>query len=55
MDIGAENCQEVCVDFSYIWTGTMAYAVCTGLVFLWTVAKNLPEEQRAIATRKGGK
>jgi len=43
------------ISVSYIWIETVAYAVCAGLVFLWTVEKNLPEEQKAIAARKGGK
>lgn len=38
---------------SYIWIETIAYAVCAVLVFLFTVEKNLPEEQAQIAARKG--
>ena len=30
----------------------IAYAVCAVLMLLWTVEKNLPEEQKAIAERK---
>ena len=37
---------------SYIWIETIAYAACAGLMLLWTVEKNLPEEQKAIAERK---
>ncbi len=37
---------------SYIWIETIAYAVCAALMLLWTVEKNLPAEQEAIARRK---
>ena len=40
------------ISVSYIWIETVAYAVCALLIFLWTVEKNLPEEQAAIAARK---
>ncbi len=40
------------ITVSYIWIETIAYAVCAVLIFLWTVEKNLPEEQKAIAARK---
>ena len=40
------------ITVSYIWIETIAYAVCAVLIFLWTVEKNLPEEQRAIAAQK---
>ena len=43
------------ISVSYIWIETVAYAVCAVLMLLWTVEKNLPEEQKAIAARKGGK
>ena len=36
----------------YIWIETIAYAACAALMLLWTVEKNLPEEQKAIAERK---
>ncbi len=38
---------------SYIWIETIAYAVCAVLICFFTVEKNLPEEQKAIAARKG--
>ena len=41
------------ISVSYIWIETIAYAVCAVLIFLFTVEKNLPEEQKAIAERKG--
>lgn len=41
------------ISVSYIWIETIAYAVCAALIFLFTVEKNLPEEQKAIAERKG--
>lgn len=40
------------ITVGYIWIETIAYAVCAALIFLWTVEKNLPEEQAAIAARK---
>ena len=36
----------------YIWTETIAFAVCTALMILWTVEKKLPEEQESIKRRK---
>lgn len=41
------------ISISYIWVETVAYVICAVLIFLWTVEKNLPEEQRAIVERKG--
>lgn len=41
------------ITISYIWVETVAYLICAVLIFFWTVEKNLPEEQRAIAERKG--
>ena len=43
---------QVAIGISYIWIETVAYAVCALLMLLWTVEKNLPEEQKAIAARK---
>ncbi len=40
------------ISVSYIWIETIGYAVCALLIFLFTVEKNLPEEQKAIAARK---
>ena len=40
------------ISVNYIWIETIAFAVCAVLVFLFTVEKNLPEEQAAIAARK---
>ncbi len=40
------------ISISYIWVETVAYAVCAALIFLFTVEKNLPEEQAQIAARK---
>jgi len=37
---------------SYIWIETVAYAACAVLIFMWTVERNLPEEQKAIVSRK---
>ncbi len=40
------------ITISYIWIETVAYAVCAALMLLWTVEKDLSEEQKAIAERK---
>ncbi len=40
------------IGVSYIWIETAAYAVCAALMLLWTVEKNLPEEQKAIQARR---
>lgn len=40
------------ITVSYIWIETIAYALCAVLMLLWTVEKNLPEEQKTIAERK---
>ena len=42
------------ISVSYVWVETAAYALCAMLVFLWTVEKDLPAEQAAIAQRKKG-
>ncbi len=38
---------------SYIWIETIAYAVCTVLILLFNVEKNLKSEQEEIKKRKG--
>ena len=43
------------ISVSYIWVETVAYAVCAALIFLFTVEKNLPQEQAAIAERSAKK
>lgn len=40
------------ISAGYIWVETAAYILCAVLVFFFTVEKNLPEEQAAIAARK---
>ena len=40
------------IGVSYIWIETIAYALCALLMLLWTVEKNLPEEQKAIQARR---
>jgi GPH family glycoside/pentoside/hexuronide:cation symporter len=40
------------ISISYIWIETVAYIICAGLIFLFTVEKDLPQEQAAIAARK---
>lgn len=42
------------ISISYIWVETIAFIVCAALIFLWTVEKKLPEEQKVIAGRKKG-
>ncbi len=43
---------QAAISISYIWVETVCYAICAVLIFLWTVEKDLPEEQAAIAARK---
>jgi GPH family glycoside/pentoside/hexuronide:cation symporter len=46
---------QMAIGVSYIWVETIAYAICAVLIFMFTVEKNLPEEQAAIAARKTNK
>lgn len=41
------------ISVSYIWIETVAYGVAALLISMWTVEKNLSEEQAVIAARKG--
>lgn len=50
--LGQSAAARSAISVSYIWVETVAYAVCAVLIFLWTVEKDLPEEQAAIARRK---
>ncbi len=43
---------QAAISISYIWVETVCYAACALLIFLWTVEKNLPEEQKAIQARR---
>lgn len=43
---------QVAIGVSYIWVETVAYAICAVLVLMFTVEKDLPKEQAAIAARK---
>lgn len=43
---------QVAIGASYIWVETVAYALCAVLIFLFTLEKDLPAEQAAIAERK---
>ncbi len=52
--LGQSAAVNTAISVSYIWVETAAYALCAVLVFLWTVEKNLPAEQAAIAERKKG-
>ena len=36
----------------YIWTETVAFAICAVLMVFWSVEKKLPEEQKKISQRK---
>ena len=49
---GQSASAQTAITVSYIWIETVAYAICALLIMLWTVEKNLPEEQKAIAQRK---
>ena len=49
---GQSASAQAAITVSYIWIETVAYALCALLIMLWTVEKNLPEEQKAIAERK---
>ena len=40
------------ISASYIGVETVAYFICAVLIFFFTVEKNLPKEQAAIAARK---
>lgn len=45
---------QTAITISYIWVETGAYVLGAFLIFLWTVERNLPQEQAAIAARKKG-
>lgn len=49
---GQTAATQTAITISYIWVETISYAVCALLIFLWTVEKDLPEEQKAIVARK---
>lgn len=51
--LGQSAVAQTAISISYIWVETVAYAICALLIFLWTVEKNLPQEQAAITSRKG--
>ncbi|MDE6260537.1 MAG: MFS transporter [Oscillospiraceae bacterium] len=50
--LGQSAVAQSAISISYIWVEAVGYAICALLIFLWTVEKNLPEEQAAIAARK---
>lgn len=52
--LGQTAAVRAAISVSYIWVETAAYALCAVLVCLWTVEKNLPAEQAAIANQKKG-
>ncbi|MCF0133213.1 MAG: MFS transporter [Blautia sp.] len=43
---------QVAIGSAYIWVETAAYAICAVLILMFTIEKQLPEEQAAIAARK---
>ena len=43
---------QTAISVGYIWVETIAYVICAVLIFFFTIEKNLPEEQKAIAARK---
>ncbi len=43
---------QTAISASYIWVETIAYVVCAILISFFTIEKNLPKEQAAIAARK---
>ena len=49
---GQEIGTQVAIGVSYIWVETAAYALCAFLIFMFTVEKILPEEQKALKARK---
>lgn len=51
--LGQSAATQHIISISYIWVETVGYAVCALLIFLWTVEKELPAEQAAIAERRG--
>ena len=46
LDIGTAS------SINYIWIETIAYAIAAALVLVFTVEKNLAQEQKEIAARK---
>ncbi len=42
----------VASSINYVWVETVAYAIAGALVLMFTVEKNLVEEQKVIAARK---
>ena len=43
---------QTAISVGYIWVETIAYVICAVLIFFFTIEKDLPEEQKAIAARK---
>lgn len=50
--LGQMQAAKTAISVSYIWVETVAYVVCAGLIFFFTIEKHLPEEQEAIVARK---
>lgn len=49
---GQTESVRMAISVSYIWIETIAYAICAGLIFFFTIEKKLPDEQQEIARRK---
>lgn len=43
---------QTAISVGYIWVETIAYVICAVLIFFFTIEKDLPEEQKAIASEK---
>ena len=51
--MGQSSLVQGAITASYIWTETIAYIICAVLIFFFTIEKDLPEEQKVIAQRRG--
>lgn len=49
--LGQSAAAQQAISASYIWVETVAYALCAGLIFFFTIEKDLPKEQAEIAAR----
>ena len=50
--LGQTQAAQTAISVSYIWVETIAYVICAILIFFFTIAKKLPEEQKEIENRK---
>ena len=49
---GQTAAAKAAISASYIWVETIAYVICAALILFFTIEKDLPKEQAAIAARK---